>query len=80
MKYLLFTLVMIAAVPVYAYPNADYGMAQMASDAAVGRGDYSSACRHAVIAAHAMNLRGDFDLKYMRVVGDVCSKAWRIEQ
>ena len=66
---------LLAPLPAMAYP--EWIAPQRASEAAGQRGDWASACRHAINAAFAMNQYNQFNSAYMEYVGKTCSRAGR---
>jgi len=75
MRYVALLVLLLAPLPATAYP--EWIAPQRASEAAGQRGDWASACRHAINAAFAMNQYNQFNSTYMEYVGKTCIRAGR---
>jgi hypothetical protein len=65
--------VLLCATPASAYDASTRGTIELALDAALGRGDYESACRHAINLGTHLNSTGRLSVVDMKKIGKVCS-------
>jgi hypothetical protein len=73
MKISVFLVVLLYTQLAFAYEATTKGAIEMALDAAVGRGDYESACRHAINLGSHLNITNQLTVADMKKIGRICS-------
>ncbi len=73
MKVLVLASVLLCTHPAFAYDASTKGNIEMALDAAMGRGDYQSACRHAINLGFHLNTVDQLSTADMKKIGRACS-------
>ena len=73
MKISVFIVVFLCIQPVFAYEINNRRLIEMALDAAVERGDYESACRHAINLGSYLNIADQLTIADMKKIGKICS-------
>ena len=68
-----FALILLCSQPDFAYDGTTKGRIEMALDAATGRGDFKSACRHAINLGSYLNSTNQLSVADMKKIGKACS-------
>lgn len=73
MKSSAFVVLLLFIQPAFAYEASTRGSIEMALDAAIGRGDDRSACRHAINLGSYLNASNKLLVADMKKIGRICA-------